>query len=109
MLPFNIEEQVTWKFENDVSRFSLHYYPDDPDTVYLFSLFVEEKYRKQGVGNAILEYAEDFAKEHGFTNIMLKVNSHSWMYPWYCRHGYWFNNVEKEYHWLLKTLDKKEL
>ena len=54
MLSFNVEQQTTWKFENDISRFSLHYYEDDLETVYLFSLFVEEKYRNQGLGSAIL-------------------------------------------------------
>lgn len=104
MIPFDIEEQVTWRFENEISKFSLHYYTDDPETVYLFSLFVKEKYRKQGLGNAILEYAENYAKEKGFTNIMLKVESNSWMEMWYYGKGYVSFKTEEDYIWLKKEI-----
>lgn len=105
MLSYNIEKQTTWKFENEISRFSLHYYSDDPDVVYFFSLFVDEKYRKQGLGNAILEYAEQFAVEHNFKKISLKVEENTWMYEWYKRKGY-IDNGEKtaKYIWLEKIL-----
>lgn len=105
MLSFNIEKQVTWKFENEISRFSLHYYSDNPDIVYFFSLFVTDKYRNQGLGNAILEYAENFAVEHNFKTISLKVEENTWMFDWYKRKGYIeINEKTGKYIWLEKSL-----
>ena len=109
MLTFNIEKQTTWKFENETSHFSLHCYEDDPKSIYLFSLFVEVKYRRQGLGNAILEYAEEFAKKRNFTTIQLKVERGSWMEYWYERRGYIFNKREENFHWMIKDLTLSQL
>jgi GNAT superfamily N-acetyltransferase len=104
MLSFNVEEQTTWRFENEISRFSLHYYKDDLETVYLFSLFVEEKYRNQGLGSAILEYVESFAKERKFKHILLKVERGTWQEKWYESKGYCFKTEEEIFNWLEKKI-----
>lgn len=104
MLSFNVEQQTTWKFENDISRFSLHYYENDLETVYLFSLFVEEKYRNQGLGSTILEYAESFAREKGFNTIILKVKKDTWQEKWYESKGYCFKTQEEIFNWLEKKI-----
>ena len=103
MLSFNVKKTTNWEFENEISRFSLYYYDEDPKTIYLSFLLVEEEYRWKGLGTAIMEYAENFAREKGFTTIMLKTDL-LWMQRWYIKIGYDFLKAEGLFHWLKKDL-----
>lgn len=93
-------------------RAMVHFYKyhDDPSTLFLSDLSVDPEHRKQGIGNLILNIAEDVARQTGADSISLWVEKDSWMSEWYQRKGYQFwsekdgqeNNV-----WLIKNLEKK--
>ena len=82
-------------------------YDDDPDAVYLTSVFVKEQYRKLGLGNVILSMAEDIGKQLDAKVIMLNVLKNSFMHDWYERHGYSdfvVNDEDLNYIWMKKSL-----
>ena len=75
-------------------------YDTCPSVMFLSTLIVNEKCRKQGIGTAILEEVEKIAKESGCDVISLQVKHNSWMKDWYLRNGfipvadgYNYNNV----------------
>jgi len=111
---FDIREEATdfgkcW-YISDLKksfRFALYTYDDDPDTVYLSNVFVDEKYRRTGLGNIILEMATDIAKKMEFKTIILKVLKTSFVHEWYERHGYRDFVADSEdisYVWMKKEL-----
>lgn len=97
-----------WKFEDStkMSSFSMYSYDDDPKTVYISDVFVDDLNRHKGIGNAILGEAEDRAAYWGMERIRLRVVGSSWMRRWYERHGYRFlvDDTNKNYDWLEKNI-----
>lgn len=47
MLNPNIETQTTWNFKGDNYRFSLHFYADDPESIMLIYLEVNQDSTKK--------------------------------------------------------------
>ena len=79
-IEYSVKEEITdfgkvWYFtdEENISRFALYMYNDEPRNFYLSNIYVDIKYRQTGRGNYILEKATEIAKEHNAENIMLKV------------------------------------
>lgn len=72
--------------------------PDKPETVKKMHvpsvdgkielLYVDEAYRKQGIGKMLLEYGESILKARGCTYITLEVMPINDAYELYKRHGY---------------------
>lgn len=88
-------------------RFAVYMYDDDPSAIYLSSVFVQEQYRKSGLGNVILSMAEDVGKNLGAEVIILNVLKNSFMHDWYSRHGYSdfvVNDEDLNYIWMKKSL-----
>ena len=100
-----ISTRTVLEYSNDYARIWLEIYEDDPITCIFTHLSVDKKYRQQGFGTQALVDAEKIAKNHGCTTIYLKVENNSWMYDWYVRQGYKFDNFDVEnYVWLYKEL-----
>lgn len=93
--------------EEHAFRFAIYRYFDDDSTIYLSNVFVNEKFRQQGLGNKILEMADESAKRLGAFAIILKVLDNSFAKSWYERHGYTehsrFKN-QKGYVWMIKVV-----
>lgn len=66
----------------------MHWFNDDPTSIYIASLNVDCFIRKQGIGNKLLELCENIGKHFGAINSFLLVDSEQWMHEWYERHGY---------------------
>lgn len=95
------------EYSSDYARIWLEIYEDDPTTCIFTHLFVDENHRQQGYGTQTLSDAEKIAKNHGCTIIYLKVENNSWIYDWYLRQGYEFDNFDIDnYVWLYKNLLK---
>ena len=91
--------------ENLQARFAFYTYKDDPSTIYLSNVFVEETSRNKGFGTKILAAAEKVAETFGATSIRLKVKRDNPAHAWYQKHGYSYITFEDEYDWFEKTLE----
>ena len=91
--------------ENLQTRFAFYTYKDDPSTLYLSNVFVEEASRNHGFGTRILRAAEKVAETIGATTISLKVKQDSPANAWYRKNGYGYVAFEDGYDWLEKTLE----
>jgi len=87
------------------TRFAFYTYKDDPSTLYLSNVFVEEASRNHGFGTRILRAAEKVAETIGATTISLKVKQDSPANVWYRKNGYGYVAFEDEYDWLEKNLE----
>ena len=86
----------TWySSKNDMTYFCLYKYVDDPFTLYLSNLYVDEDCRGLGIGNRILNFAASYAKINGAKRIRLWAEKDSMPYKWYKRHLYF--DMAKEY------------
>lgn len=85
-------------------RFAMYKYDDDPSTVYLSNVYVEESKRGQGMGNIILNSADEIAKRANALSICLKAKIGSFAYKWYKRHGYTDFEKENDYMWMEKKI-----
>ena len=47
-----------------------------------FKFIVDEKYRNRGIADKILEFVFEYAKKHNYKDIILNVESGSWMQKW---------------------------
>lgn len=59
--------------------------------VWLYSLWVDRKYRKQGVARSLMELAESYAKHKGYKKIALEWDNREaprWVKVWYEKRGY---------------------
>lgn len=88
-------------------RYALYCYDDDPTTFYLSNVFVKSEHRKSGLGNYILQGAENMARELHGGLLFLKVHKNTFVHDWYERHG--FSDVtedqdELNYMWMKKYL-----
>lgn len=94
-----------FEYSNKYARIWLEIYEDNPTTCILTHLLVDEKHRQQGYGTQALFDAEKIAKNFGCNEVWLKVENGSWMYDWYLRRGYEFDNFDDGvYVWLYKLL-----
>ena len=94
-----------WREEDIQTRFAFYTYKDDPSTLYLSNVFVEETSRKHGFGTRILKAAEKVAETIGATTICLKVKQDSPANAWYRKNGYGYVAFEDGYDWLEKNLE----
>lgn len=94
-----------WQKENIQTRFAFYTYKDDPCTLYLSNVFVEETSRNKGFGTKILAVAEKVAETLGTTYIRLKVKQNSPANAWYRKNGYMYVAFEDGYDWLEKNLE----
>lgn len=88
-----------WYFD-DVEgryRFALYKYHVDPSRMFLANVFVKEEERGKGLGNEILQKAEDIARKSSDT-LFLKTKNGSKTHEWYKRHG--FEDFQKEGSWM---------
>lgn len=100
-----ISTRTILEYSNGYARIWLEIYEDDPTTCIFTHLLVDEKYRQQGYGTRALSDAEKIAKNRGCDDVYLKVENGSWMYDWYLRCGYEFDNFDTDnYVWLYKEL-----
>ena len=106
---FNLQPKNEWSDdyrEEDIqTRFAFYTYKDDPSTLYLYNVFVEEASRNHGFGTKILSAAEKVAETIGATTIRLKVKQDSPANNWYRKNGYGYVSFEGEYDWLEKNLE----
>lgn len=106
---FNLQSEQKWSEdyneENIQTRFAFYTYKDDPSTLYLSNVFVEETSRNHGFGTRILRAAEKVAEAIGATTISLKVKQDSPANAWYRKNGYKYVAFEDGYDWLKKNLE----
>ena len=91
----------------DIFRFAIYRYNDDKETVYLSNVFVGKEHRKQGLGNIILNTADNVAKKLKANTICLKVKQDSFVHEWYGRHGYSdlsLDDEEPQFIWMRKKI-----
>lgn len=92
-----------------IFRFAIYRYNDDKETIYLSNVFVDEEHREQGLGNSILNAADNIAKKLNAKTICLKVKRNSFVHEWYGRHGYSDLSVDEEepqFIWMIKNIGK---
>lgn len=111
--PKPAEWKDEYREEDIQTRFAFYTYKDDPSTLYLSNVFVEEASRNHGFGTRILKAAEKAAEAVGATTISLKVKQDSPANAWYRKNGYGYVCFEDGYDWLEKNLEymkpKKEV
>ena len=72
--------------QNGMCRLTV--YDTCPSVMFLSTLVVNEKCRKQGIGTTILEEVDKIAQETGRDVISLQVENNTWMKDWYLRKGF---------------------
>lgn len=75
---------------------------DDTDEVWLHRLFVKSTMKRQGIGSALLEIAEQYIKEQGKKMIRVHLGGEEWFESraFYPKHGY----VEYDERYMKKEL-----
>ena len=105
-----IKEETTifgkvWYMNNSNFKFAIYIYDDDPKTIYLSNVFVNENSRKQGYGNKILDFVDGMAEGFVANTIILKANKQDFVHNWYKRHGYVdYEEDFDDYIWMKKTI-----
>lgn len=94
-------------FQNIISRFSIHKYDDDKDTIFLSGVYVGEDIREKGYGSKILEVVDEVARLFDAKFICLKVMKASCAYDWYKRHGYNYHMDDGDYVWMKKEVKER--
>src|SRR5208337_1137154 len=93
--------------KDDNSLIKAYWYNDDNTSIYLYSLMVDEKFKKQGIGKLLIQTCERLGLSLGATHCCLWVIKDSWMHNWYKRLKYkdWINNNKiKNTIWMRKKL-----
>ena len=94
-----------WYISNSNFKFAIYRYDDDPKTIYLSNVFVNENSRKQGYGNQILDFVDGIAERFTANTIILKANKQDFVHNWYTRHGYFdYEEDFDDYIWMKKTI-----
>jgi len=102
---------VIYTYTNNCSGFVLYTYNDDSSAVYLSSIYVSPPKRNKGLGNNILNIAEEEAKRMKFNTICLKVLKDSWKSKWYSDWGYkdiCIDEEDERYIWKAKDINKNK-
>jgi len=87
----------------------VYWYSDDTSTVYLDSLHVDDKARRQGIGTDLQIMREEIGINSGAVKCFLWVKKDTWMLEWYKRRGYvYYSEHETEVNcvWMIKYLCK---
>jgi hypothetical protein len=74
----------------------------------IYNLSVEEKYRRKGYGNMLLEEAEKVAQEMGVSVISLAAAKDKFTANWYKRKGYKPLFSDKEYITFYKSIENED-
>lgn len=69
---------------------------DEPDTAYIYGVFVHESARRQGRANEILQVAEDYLTKHTNTKYVLLDAHKGWLSDWYQSKGYHLYKYNRE-------------
>jgi ribosomal protein S18 acetylase RimI-like enzyme len=67
-------------------------------TAYIYNLWVNEGARRQGIAKALMQRAEDIAKENGHKSVLLcwnKLDTPKAILQWYKSLGYNYNQSDK--------------
>jgi N-acetylglutamate synthase-like GNAT family acetyltransferase len=81
----------------------------DNKTAKMRQLAVKDKYQNQGIGTELIAYFEDYALEHGFTNIELHAREKAVRFfkqSQYERVGNVFKEVTLNHYKMVKNLDE---
>ena len=92
-------------FNSEYFKFAIYKYDDDPKTIYLSNVFVNEDNRNQGCGNYILKIADLVAEGFDANTIVLKANKREFVHDWYKRYGYVdYEEDFDDYIWMKKEI-----
>lgn len=94
-------------FSDDITGVVFQY-NDDLNSVYLSNVSVKENLQGNGFGNAILQIAEQFARNVNAKVIVLKTKINSSAFDWYCRHGYIRYEDDGDYCWMRKEIAEEK-
>lgn len=84
-----------------------YYYCNYCPFMYLDMLSVDNSHRNMGLGQALLDDAEQIAYNYNVSEIRLFVKKDSWMHDWYERNGYVDNHLhdyEPDCIWMYKKI-----
>lgn len=99
-----------WIMHKDGIAFAkLYWWTDEPNSVYLSDLSVNDECRKLGIGKELQEIREYIGRERGAVWSKLWVGKKTWMRKWYGRRGYnYWKKMEDDdgldFIWLRKKL-----
>lgn len=65
--------------------------PDDDETAFIYSLYVDDSNRRKHIASLLMDKAESIAKEKGYKSVLLswdKKDTHYEILEWYKRRGY---------------------
>jgi len=85
----NSSELFVVEFESQIVAYSLMIYRKNSMKARLYSIAVDEKYRKHKIGTRLLTYGEELVRQKGLREIALEVqieNTH--VIQFYQKHGY---------------------
>lgn len=103
----NTDWGIVYYYNDKDYRFALYMYNDDPDSLYLSNVKVNQNMRGQGIGNKILNLVDEEAKKFNVSTIYLKVLEQEWMHDWYGKHGYsdfCYDEEDQNYIWMKKQV-----
>lgn len=95
-----------WTYNLEHSHFCIYKYNDDPRTLYLANVEVDESWRGYGYGRDILKWVKCIAWQHDAERVRLTVEKDSFAHDWYARHGFSDMDVKEPnpgYVWMEKT------
>lgn len=100
---------VVYHYFGDNYKFALYTYNDDPYVTYLSNVWVNDESRGQGIGDKLLNVAEEMAIQHNAKVICLKVLVDTWVHDWYQRQGFidYIDDEDSNYVWMKKVLKDK--
>lgn len=90
---------------------NIDYLANKKDEAFVWNLFVDEKYRKKGVAEALLKVAEKDAQSYKCDHMALEwylKDSPRWVFDWYVRLGYEEKEFGKDCSLLVKQLKYEE-
>ena len=90
-----------------LQRFSFYSYKDEPNVLYLSSVFVNEEYRNKGIGTKILKIADEVSTYFKCNSIRLKTENGSNAESLYRKNGYKTLKEEGNQIWLEKQGEQK--
>ena len=85
------EEHIIY-IKNKIYSYTLTYYSDNLDNIYISDIYVKPKYRRKNFGNLLLDDAFQRVKNLKFKNLFTKVNKYSFECDWLKRKGFVFSS-----------------
>lgn len=97
--------RMHWKDKHSQCYFDIIFSDDNKDNLYLFNIYVPEKYRNNGFADEILQFVLDYARKENFKYIFLTVEINTWQMYWLERKGFSFiKHNGDDYVWLRKEV-----